>query len=442
MARRPQQRISLIASSNPEDLVAAISKMCGYAASAHGEWVGYRGVTKETSVEAVKATSGKEIVQRVAGIRPVLRANAWWGDQNRRLADEVVDAMIGAGVVRLLVPKQYGGYEADAQTVVDVGIELGRGDGSASFCATAWWAQCWAVAHFPDHVQDEIFGPSPDVRICGTLVPNGKGEITKDGVVVSGEWSFNSGAWHSQWKFLNTMALNPAGEMEPIAAVVPFSDLEIVDDWDVAGLRGTGSITLVARDVFIPRERFQWMSEVARQQYGSKRNADSPCYRGPIIGVLSCVNTGEKIGVAQAARDAFFERIEGRVVTHTSYTQAQWPITHVQVAEADLKIDEAEYHARRLATMVDHKNASNEPYSLRERAYCRVAVGRVTQLSSEAISIYAQASGASSIYSSMPIQRIQRDIQAMNVHALNVPVKNLELYGRVLCGLEPNTFFI
>jgi alkylation response protein AidB-like acyl-CoA dehydrogenase len=220
------------------------------------------------------------------------------------------------------------------------------------------------------------------------------------------------------------------------------SDLEIVNDWDVAGLRGTGSITLVARDVFIPRERFQWMSEVARQQYGSERNADSPCYRGPIIGVLSCVNTGEKIGVAQAARDAFFERIEGRVVQHTSYTQAEWPITHVQVAEADLKIDEAEYHARRLATMVDHKNLSNEPYSLRERAYCRVAVGRVTQLSSEAISIYAQASGASSIYSSMPIQRIQRDIQAMNVHALNVPVKNLELYGRVLCGLEPNTFFI
>lgn len=394
-------------------------------------------------MEAVKAPSRKEIVQRVADIVPVLRAKAQWGEQNRRLADEVVDAMIDAGVVRLLVPSQYGGYEADAQTVVDVGIQLGRGDGSAAFCATAWWAQCWAVAHFPDHVQDEIFGPSPDVRICGTLVPNGKGEITNDGVVVSGEWSFNSGAWHSRWKFLNTLALNPAGEIEPIAAVVPMSDLEIVDDWDVAGLRGTGSITVIAKDLFIPRDRYQWMSAVARQEFDSVRNADSPCYRGPIVGVLSNIGTGKMVGLAQAAREAFLERIHKRAVPHTPYqTQAEWPITHVEVAEADLKIDEAEYHARRLASLVDHKAYNNEPYTMRERAYCRVAQGRVSELCLGAANIYNLAAGASGIYSSMPIQRIQRDLQAMNLHAIYLPVKNYELYGRVLCGLEPNTFFI
>jgi alkylation response protein AidB-like acyl-CoA dehydrogenase len=393
-------------------------------------------------VEAVKIPSRTELVQRVADIVPVLRANARRGEQNRRLADEVVDAMVGAGVLRMLVPVQYGGYESDMQAIVDVGIQLGRGDGSPAFCATAWWAQCWVVAHFPDSVQDEIF-TSPDVRICGTLVPNGKGEITKGGVVVSGEWGFNSGAWHSDWKVLNTLAPNPAGELEPIAAVVPMSDLEIVDDWDTAGLRGTGSITLVAKDVFIPRERFQWLSEVARQEYGSARNADSPCYRGPIIGVLSNINTGKQVGLAQAAREAFLERIHNRAIQHTSYqTQAEWPVTHLQVAEADLKIDEAEYHARRLAALVDHKGFSNEPYTIRERAYCRVAVGRVSQLCHEAVNIYNMASGAGGIYSSMPIQRIQRDIQAISLHAVNMPVKNYELYGRVLCGLEPNTFFI
>src|SRR5579863_9814388 len=395
------------------------------------------------SVEAVKIPSRAELVQRVAGIVPVLRANAQWGDQHRRLADEVFEAMAGAGVVRMLVPTYYGGYESDMQTIVDVGIQLGRGDGSPAFCATAWWAQCWAVAHFPDRVQDEIFGASPDVLICGTLVPNGKGEITKDGVVVSGEWGFNSGAWHSQWKVFSTLALNPAGEIEPIACVVPMSDLEIVDDWDVAGLRGTGSVTLIAKDVFVPRERFQWMSQVARQEYDSVRNADSPCYRGPIIGVLSNINTGKQVGLAQAAREVFLERIHKRAVPHTPYqTQAEWPITHVEVAEADLKIDEAEYHARRLASLVDHKAYNNEPYTIRERAYCRVAVGRVSQLCYEAVNIYNMASGSGGIYSSMPIQRIQRDIQAISLHALNMPIKNLELYGRVLCGLEPNTFFI
>jgi len=394
-------------------------------------------------VDAVKTPSRAEIVQRVADIKPILRAHARWGEQNRRLADEVVDAMKGAGVLRLLVPSQYGGYEADQQTVVDVGIQLGLGDGSPAFCATAWWAQIWAVAHFRDEVQDEIWGASPDVGICGTLVPNGKGEITSDGVIVSGEWSFNSGAWHSTWKVFSTFALNPAGEIEPIACVVPMSDLELVDDWDVAGLRGTGSVTLVAKDVFVPRNRYQWMSQVARQEYESERNADSPCYRGPIIGVLSNINTGKQVGLAQAARENFLERIHNRPIQHTNYqTQAEWPITHLQVCEADLKIDEAEYHARRLAALVDEKNFSNEPYTLQERAYCRVAVGRVSQLCLDAVNIYNMAGGAGGIYSSMPVQRIQRDLQAISLHAVNMPIKNYELYGRVLCGLEPNTFFI
>ena len=394
-------------------------------------------------MDTVKIPSRTELVQRVADIVPILRANARWSEQNRRLADETVEAMINAGVLRMLVPAQYGGYEADMQSIVDVGIQLGLGDGSPAFCATAWWAQCWVVSHFPDSVQDQIFGASPDVRICGTLVPNGKGEIAKGGIIVSGEWSFNSGAWHSEWKVLNTMAPNAAGELEPIAAVVPMSDLELVDDWDVSGLRGTGSVTLIAKDVFIPTERFQWLSEVAQQKYGSARNADSPCYRGPIIGVLSNINTGKQIGLARAAKEAFLDRIYTRTIQHTNYrTQAEWPITHVQVAEADLKIDEAEYHARRLAALVDEKNLSNEPYTLQERAYCRVAVGRVSQLCCDAVNIYNMAGGAGGIYSTMPVQRIQRDLQAISLHAVNMPVKNYELYGRVLCGQEPNSFFL
>ncbi len=401
-------------------------------------------VTKEksVSVEAVKIPSRVELVQRVAGIVPVLRAHSLREEQQRRLSDEVVDAMIDAGVLRMLVPAYYGGYESDMQTIVDVGIQLGLGDGSPAFCATAWWAQCWAVAHFPDSVQDEVFA-DPDVRICGTLVPNGKGEITRDGVIVSGEWGFNSGAWHSQWKVLGTLVFNAAGEIEPIAAVVPMSDLELIDNWDVAGLRATGSVTLVAKDLFIPRERFQWMSEVARQQYGASRTEGLPCYRGPMIGVLSVINTGKQVGLAQAAREAFLDRIYGRTIQHTNYqTQAEWPITHVQVAEADLKIDEAEYHSRRLAALVDHKNFSNEPYTMTERAYCRVAVGRVSQLCLDAVNIYNMNGGAGGVYSSMPVQRIQRDLQAISLHAVNMPVKNYELYGRVLCGQQPNAFFI
>jgi hypothetical protein len=112
------------------------------------------------------------------------------------------------------------------------------------------------------------------------------------------------------------------------------------------------------------------------------------------------------------------------------------------VAEAANKTDEAEFHAQRLAKLVDTKAEEGTEWKLEERARSRADVGATVRLAKEAIDIYATASGGSSIYSGIPIQRINRDIQAVNQHALMHPNTNAELYGRVLCGLEPNTLYI
>jgi alkylation response protein AidB-like acyl-CoA dehydrogenase len=383
-----------------------------------------------------------ELVSRARELVPILREKAPWQEQNRRLSDDVVEAMTSAGIFRMRVPARFGGYECDTNALVDVGIQLGRGDGSAAFNVAAWWIMTWNICHFPDEVQDEIFS-DPDVRICGTLAPTGMAVAKDNGIVVSGEWAFNSGAAHSTWKLLSAILPTPGGDAEPILAVVPMSDLQVVNDWDVSGLRGTGSVTTIARDVFIPAARYMRISALMRQEYASKLNADSPIYRGPMIGAISASTTGKLVGLATAASEAFFDRLPGRPITNTSYTsQADAPVTHLQVADASLKIQEAEFHARQLANMVDERGLNDEPWTLGDRAYARVAVGRVCQLASEAVNIFNMASGATSIYSSVPIQRIQRDVQAINLHALNLPSTNLELYGRILCGLEPNTFFV
>lgn len=382
------------------------------------------------------------LLQRAADLVPILRDNALWSERNRRLADESVQAMAEAGIFRMRTPSRYGGYECDATTMVDVGIELGRGDGSAAFNVAAWWIMSGSVALFPDEVQDEVFA-DPDVRICGTQAPTGTATLTDGGVVVSGIWNYNSGAAHSHWKLFWAMLPTADGGAEPIMAVVPIGELTLVDDWDVAGLRGTGSITAIAEDVFIPAKRYLRIATLLQEKYASKLNADSPVYRGPLVGQVCAATVGKIVGLARAAEEAFFDRLPGRAITNTAYTsQLEAPITHLQIAETSLQTDEAEYHAHRLAAMVDAKGISGEPWTMRERAYVRVAVGRVCQLAYQAVTTLALASGGSSNYTSVPIQRIQRDVLAINLHALNLPTNNLELYGRILCGVEPNTFFV
>lgn len=383
-----------------------------------------------------------ELVARAAELVPLLQKNALLAEESRRLPEDSIGALTDAGILKMRVPHRYGGYESDMGTVVDVLAELARGCGSTSWTVAVWAISTWMAGLFPDEVQDEIFS-TPDVRVSGILSPTAVAVPTEGGVIVNGKWSFNTGSQQSDWNTNAAVRPAPDGQFEPIMLAIPISDLEIVDDWHTAGLRGTGSVTTIAKDVFVPERRVLSMVPVLQGRHSSKRNADSVIWRAPFMPTACATVGATAYGLAKAAKEAFFERLPGRKITYTSYEdQREAPITHLQTAEATVKIDEAEFHACRAATMIDRKAASGESWSLEERARARLDLGAVCQRAKEAVDILNTASGGSSIFSSVPIQRIERDVQTVNLHAIMHPNTNLELYGRVLCGLEPNTVYV
>jgi alkylation response protein AidB-like acyl-CoA dehydrogenase len=226
-------------------------------------------------------------------------------------------------------------------------------------------------------------------------------------------------------------------------ALVPMSELRIIDDWHTAGLRGSGSVTTVAQDVFVPQERTLLLTDVLRQKYKSEANAGVPMYRPPLMPVTAAATVGTLLGMAQGAMDAFLQRMPHRKITYTDYPeQRDAPVTHLQVADAALKTDRAEFHSFRIADTLDAKVRDDAPWTLRERARSRADVGAVSTLAKEAVDVLSSASGGSSVYESAPMQRINRNIQATNLHALIYPTTAFELYGRVLSGLDPNTLYI
>jgi alkylation response protein AidB-like acyl-CoA dehydrogenase len=384
----------------------------------------------------------EELVRRASDLLPLLRKNAAWSEENRRISESSIEALTDAGIFRMRVPARYGGYESDTRTLVDVGAELGRADGSTSWTTSVYWIPTWMAGLFPDEVQDEVFS-TPDVRVCGTLSPTAMAAPVDGGIVVNGRWGFITGAWHAHWQEVIAVLVPPEGEPYPVMALVPISDLTIVDDWHTTGMTGTGSVSTVAENVFIPSARVLPLPAVLQGQSASVLNSESPVWRAPLLPVAAASSVGTVLGLARGAKDAFFERLPGRKITYTSYTdQSQAPLTHLQVADATLKIDAAEFHAHRLGTLVDTKGAEGAEWTLEERVRARADLGAVCRLAKEAVDIFATASGASSIFADVPIQRIVRDVQAVNLHALMHPNTNAELYGRVLCGLEPNTLYI
>ncbi|WP_019811732.1 acyl-CoA dehydrogenase family protein [Saccharomonospora halophila] len=391
----------------------------------------------------INAPSSDDLVRAAASAGPVLREHAAWAEKNRRLHDDTIAALSEAGVFRLRTPARYGGYEAPAATLVDVATELARGDAAAAWTASVYWIPTWMAGLFPTQAQDEVF-TGPDSRICGTLSPGGTAVPTDGGIVVNGRWGFISGYWHAEWQEIIAVQVDPDGEAEPmpVMALVPTAQLRVVDDWHTSGLRGTGSVSTVADELFVPAHRVVPLGAVLE---GADPSADAGAamHSAPLLPVASASSVGTAIGLARGAVEAFLQRMPDRKITYTGYeSQAEAPLTHLQVSEATMKADEAAFHAHRLASDVDTKVAAGDPWKVAERVRARADMGAAVRLAKEVADLVGSASGGSSIYEGVPIQRIVRDIHAINLHALMHPNTNAELHGRILCGLEPDTLYV
>lgn len=390
----------------------------------------------------VTTPTATDLRSRVAAALPTLRENAGWNDENRRLHDDTLGVLVDTGAVRMRVPSRYGGYESDAKTLLRVVGEVARGDGAAAWNTAVWSMGAWLAGLFPDHVQDEVFS-DPAVRVCGVLSPTATARPDGGDLVVDGRWAFISGALHSQWQVVLAMAPTPDGAgMWPVLALVPMAQLGIIDDWHTSGLRGTGSVTTVAENVRVPLDRVLPMPLVLQEQYASDLNATSPVWRVPMMATGCGCFTGVAVSLVRTAIDGFLGRLDHKI-TYTAYESSrEAPITHHTVAEAVYLADEAEFHAHRLADLLDRKGLEGTPWSLEDRVAARAALGRVFRLAAGAVDLLATGSGGSSLYATESIQRIRRDVQALNLHALMHPDTNAELYGRVLCGIEPNTAYL
>ena len=110
-----------------------------------------------------------ELVARVRELQPLIRRNAAQGEQDRRVAEESMQALLGAGILKTAQPRRYGGYESSMRTMLDVSAAVGEADGGTAWVVNLNNVCCWLASLFPVKAQDEVFGPNPDVRISGVL---------------------------------------------------------------------------------------------------------------------------------------------------------------------------------------------------------------------------------------------------------------------------------
>lgn len=393
--------------------------------------------SEQITVPAAPDAAG--VVERAAALRDRLWREAAKADRERRLADESVAALTEAGLMRLMTPRRLGGMQLDARTLLDVAIEVGRGCCSAGWITGVLNAGNFVVSLFPERTQDEVWKDDPEAATALVLGrPALEVEQVDGGVVVTGRWPYASGCLHARW--MGGLVAVGREEGMPVVhfALMPMDELTIEDTWYVAGLRGTGSNTVVADRVFVPQHRLLPYLPVLHGETDGVVDPANP-YRNSLTGMFSIGLIGSLIGGATAALDQVREQAAQRPVAGSTYaTQSVSPTFQVDLAEAATKIETARLLAFSITDRIDgHATAERNPDPV-TRARARMESTHVTQLCREALDLLLTAYGSAAFAESNPLQRIWRDINVGSRHAgfgMGIPQ---QVYGRALVGQDPH----
>jgi alkylation response protein AidB-like acyl-CoA dehydrogenase len=394
--------------------------------------------------EVTDLYSATNLLGRARALAPKLRERSYATNKAGQIPAETIEDFWDFKLNYLLRPRKFGGPAMRPDEAFAAGFELGRGDGSAAWVWSVMLIHDLFVSHFPEEFQQEYWGKDRTLS-ASSFLPHGKPTPASGGVRVSGKWSFCSGVDNADWLFLGVFFGPPSGDapMPDIRYImVPKGDYEILDDWEVMGLRGTGSKSVVIDDKFVPDHRIVSHKEMSdATSPGSQLHAE-PVYRTPIWSFVPFTISSPACGIAQGALDAFIEEMKVRDDSFAHSPLSKKPGMHVRIAEASAMIDSGDLLYKRSYRETIDKVLAGEVPSIEFRSRSRRDQGYCVKQAKAAVGLLVDASGGRGLFASNHVQRCFRDLQAVSGHI----VANWDVaaysYGQLALGGPPADLFV
>ncbi len=380
-----------------------------------------------------------EVIQNARALAPKLAERARDAEAAGMVPAESVREMAAAGLFRVLQPRRWGGYELDPRVFYRTQMALAEGCMSTAWIYGVIGVHNWQLPLFPEQAQKDVWAADSSTLIASTYMPTGKAVPAEGGWRFSGRWSFSSGVDHCQWIFLGGLLPKDdgSGALEHATFLLPKSDFRIERNWDVLGLRATGSHDIVVEDVFVPAHRTQRTND--HSDHGCPGRAVNPgwLYRIPFTQVFQRAVSSACIGALDGAIGAFRQRAAAHVGKHGAKT-AEDVNAQQAVSEAMMATDQLKLVLERNYGRIVHCARTGEPMPVEERLLQRAQAASVPKLCAHHASELLRASAASGMYRGNPIERVFRDIHQSRGHIANNTDAYVRAHGAVMLGL-PNT---
>ncbi|MDT0201601.1 3-hydroxy-9,10-secoandrosta-1,3,5(10)-triene-9,17-dione monooxygenase oxygenase subunit [Nocardioides sp. AE5] len=386
----------------------------------------------------------KEVLDGVRDLLPTFRERADESEKVRQVPESSVKALEETGFFRMLQPKRFDGLESDPIDFYTAVREIASADGSTGWISSVLGVHPWQVALFPDEAQQAVWGEDTATRLSSSYAPTGKAVLTEGGYKLSGKWSFSSGSAHASWVLLGGLVFTEEGQVVDFKTfLLPRDKYEIVDVWNVVGLRGTGSNDIVVEEVFVPDAFTLSMSDTGRCFGPGQEQNTSDLYKLPFHSLFTTTITTPIVGMATGAYAEHVEMQQKRVrASYIGEKASSDPFAAVRIARAGSEIDAA------WALLVNNireeqacvARGEKIPLNLRLKVRRDQVLG--TQRAIDAIDALFEASGGRALAEGTYLQRAWRDAHAGRVHAANDPERALKMFGELEFGhkIDPGMY--
>ncbi|KDR30865.1 MULTISPECIES: acyl-CoA dehydrogenase family protein [Caballeronia] len=349
-------------------------------------------------------------------------------DRVSHVPRDVIDKLKRAGIYRAATPKRFGGDVRAPGEFLQMIERIAVADGSAAWVASFGSANLYLAA-LPLATQAAIYADGPDQVFAGGLFPVQNAQPASGGYRVSGTWKFASGCKGSDWLGVGIGTSKP-GEApgKPRTAVFRPAQVEIVENWNVVGMQGTGSHDLRVTDQFVAED---WTFV-----RGGPSTVDEPLYRYPTIAYAAQVLAVVNLGLARAALDVANHMAGGRKTTTGAPQLADRAYYRIELAKAEAQLRSARAFFYESTDSVWQSILAGNEVMPEQVSLLRLCATQIAREGADVVNRAYRLGGTMAIYRTHPLQRLMRDAMVVTQHAF-LGEGNYDGAGAVFVGVPP-----
>lgn len=377
-------------------------------------------IVKEVSTVAPTAVTLDELLQDIRTRRREFEAQG-------RIPQDIVDRFKAVGVYRALVAKRFGGDEKSPAEFCRLVEQIAQADGSAGWVASFGIGAVYLAA-LPVETLSKLYANGPDVVFAGGIFPPQPATLVEGGLKVNGRWSWASGSACAEVVGAGILPQNGDKVGLPRMAVMPREKVRIEANWDVMGLKATGSNDLVIKDVVVPEE---WTFV-----RGGASSLDTPLYRYPSLSLATQVLTVVGLGVARAAIDEVLDMANGRVSVTGAPNMGDRVYVQLEIAKIEAELRAARswfYEAINDAWQELQGGSKPTDHHI---SMLRLSSTHASRVAADVTRRAQMVTGMSGVYETSPLAQQVRDAQMITQHAFMGEI-TYQNAGAMLFGLKP-----